>query len=423
MNKICLGLLGALALGVGFMGEVKPVNACKAGFFPNLLQGNVKCAADMGADEVRKAGIEAVNPTYWTSYATFNTLKETGIIKSGAQCYAYVEAAKAGGMIAGTAYSVPPQVTGAIATMASGTAKKACDSSFGVPSQQDVEAARISPPNGASASSVDRSQYDAGVKIAELQMRGKVEEARIVNDTQLKLEQAKQQEETERVQIVQSTLERMNQSNNDADIREAELALEGKKDDNKTTVELGQQILTGKKDDNRTTLAVTGVKTLGGILGDVIKVGGSSKDIKTRADADVRIAEINAKAQVEAARIKAEADARQLPQTQYPPVYQPQQPVYQQPQYPAYSQPLQVATNTSSLPGYMQLVAQPITAITQVDINQMDYVLNRLNWSTKPVPTSCSAPPNTYVLIKYGVLGACVQGDNFHVPGTTHIIQ
>lgn len=93
------------------------------------------------------------------------------------------------------------------------------------------------------------------------------------------------------------------------------------------------------------------------------------------------------------------------------------------PQYQQAVAPKNPPIPSTVLPPHLKLIGQPVTPVTPSEISYMNYVLKRLDWNTLPTPTSCAADPSSYVTIKYGVLAACVQGDNFHQPGKSFRVQ
>jgi hypothetical protein len=201
--------------------------ACKEGVFNNLFNGEVRCAADQAADEIQNAGVHALSPNYWSTYTALNTLKEGNILRDGGQCYAAVDATKEEGSLAASAYGIPPQVAGVIATISGDEAKIACNAIFAVPSSEQIAASKASAPFSQGQNlQTTQAQYEAGIKIAELQMQGKVEEAKVIANGALEVERTKQAGETERATIQSEMLLRMTEMNNQRDLELAYVELQ-----------------------------------------------------------------------------------------------------------------------------------------------------------------------------------------------------
>lgn len=197
---------------------------CKAGVFVNIFEGSWNCAKHQIEGEIKKAGIDIVNPNYLSAYAAFNTLKQTGVMKSGGQCYAAVEVAKTGGAIAASAYGIPPKLAGLITAIAGADANKACDSTFGKPSSEEVSFALNTPGTGGIKDpALAQAQFEAGVKIANLQANAKIKEAQIIADALQRQTEAQEKGKTERVKIETETLLALTKANNEIQLREIDL--------------------------------------------------------------------------------------------------------------------------------------------------------------------------------------------------------
>ena len=81
-------------------------------------------------------------------------------------------------------------------------------------------------------------EWGSRVKIKELEVQGRVQEVKIVNDTLLQLEQARQKGETQRVNIIQTALVDMTRAKTAAEIEKSRHQLEAIKNTNTANVEM-----------------------------------------------------------------------------------------------------------------------------------------------------------------------------------------
>ncbi len=152
-------------------------------------------------------------------------------------------------------------------------------------------------------------EWAARTKIKELEIQGKVAEAKIVNDALVKIEQERQTGATDRTRLIQTALVAMVQAKSDAEIEQARIDLEKTKDTNSTNLQIVD--INAKTQIRITELEQQGAKENAQLLAEALqkKTEAEQKGLvdvaKIQADALVRMTEAKTDVEFKKARLDA----------------------------------------------------------------------------------------------------------------------